>query len=92
MKKISAFLLACVLLTGCGTPSVTESAPVDYTEPMASAYESRFARETVIRLSDSGMDVTGPNSLKVFASQDLIYYEDRETYESGNPYGEGKDW
>ena len=92
MKKISAFLLACVLLTGCGTPSVTESAPVDYTEPMASAYESRFARETVIRLSDSGMDVTGPNSLKVFASQDMIYYEDRETYESGNPYGEGKDW
>ena len=65
MKKISAFLLACVLLTGCGTPSVTESAPVDYTEPMASAYESRFARETVIRLSDSVYDSTSTAAIGV---------------------------
>ena len=37
------------------------------------------------------MDVSGPNSLGVFGSNDIIYYEDRDTYESGRPYGEGTD-
>ena len=92
MKRTAAFLLSCVLLAGCGAPSVTEMAPDGYTEPMAGAYESRFRRETVIRLSEGGMDVAGPDSLSVFASKDIVYYEDREAYESGYPYGEGKDW
>ncbi len=85
MKKLLALLLACVLLCGCGAgndaPPVTED-----------VYESRFDTETVIRLSEGGLDVTGPNSLKVFASGDIVYYEDRETYDSGNPYGEGEAW
>jgi hypothetical protein len=38
------------------------------------------------------MDVTGPNSFSVFGSKDIVYYEDRESYESGNPYGEGEEW
>ena len=68
------------------TPVISETPEIPF--------ESRFKNETVIRLTDTGtevgMDITGPNSLAVFASHDIIYYEDRDRYESGNPYGEGK--
>ena len=100
MKRILPVLLSLLLLCGCGvpagTPSVVETAPVQ-TAPAATpdpgeiSYESRFKNETVIRLADVGMDVTGPNSLTVFGSHDIIYYEDKEAYESSNPYGEGTD-
>ena len=99
MKRILPLFLALLLLCGCSapvTPSVTETAPVRETAPVIwdtaeIPYESRFNSETVIRLVDTGMDITGPNSLTVFASHDIIYYEDRDAYESGNPYGDGDD-
>ena len=101
MKRILPILLTLILLTGCGAPAdtvptATDVAPVAQTDPLTYvpeeiAYESRFKSETVIRLVDVGMDITGPNSLSVFGSDDIIYYEDRDTYESGNPYGEGTD-
>ena len=98
MKKLIAILLACLMLAGCGTeevPVVTEvqhqetQAPVEIEEIL---FESRFDGETVIRLTDEDLDVTGPNSMNVFRSKDIVYYEDREQYESGNPYGEGEAW
>ena len=101
MKKILPILLSLLLLCGCASPAAqpqaTETAPpVPETVPVIAATpeipcESRFKNETVIRLTDTGMDVTGPNSLAVFGSNDIVYYEDRDTYESGNPYGEGTD-
>ena len=101
MKRILPIVLALLLLCGCGAPAdtvptATDAAP---TQPQQAApmvqntaeipYESRFDTETVIRLTDVGMDITGPNSLTVYASHDIIYYEDKDTYDSGNPYGEG---
>ena len=53
------------------------------------------ANETVIVLSDDGITVNGdpiaeePGG-KVYAACDVVYYEDRDTYDSGNPYGEGE--
>ena len=101
MKRILVLLLAALLLCGCSAPaaqpSATATAPIPETVPAAIPetaeipYESRFDSETVIRLTDSGMDVTGLNSLSVFGSHDIVYYEDKDTYESGNPYGEGTD-
>ena len=103
MNRILSLVLVLMLLAGCAAPaapSVTETAPApaqsQQTAPAVTQtpeipYESRFDTETVIRLTDVGMDITGPNSLSVFASHDIIYYEDRDTYESGNPYGEGTD-
>ena len=104
MKRILPLLLSVLLLCGCSTPAAqpvaTEAAPASPTsspEPVVIPetseipYESRFRKETLIQLSDTGMDVSGPDSLTVFASNDIIYYEDKETYESGNPYGEGED-
>ena len=40
-----------------------------------------------------GITIEGSNVSEdsVFTSNDIIYYEDRETYASGNPYGEGEE-
>ena len=100
MKRMIAMLLALLLLSGCSAPeaqpAATETLPdAENVQIIPDAaeipYESRFDNETEIRLSDDGLDVTGPNSLTVFASHDIVYYEDRDFYESGNPYGEGED-
>ena len=94
MKRSIAILLVLLLLCGCSRPAVQPAATEGETVPVVTDsvanYESRFQSETKIQLSDSGIDVTGPNSLSVFASHDIIYYEDRDYYESGNPYGEGE--
>ena len=102
MRKILPLILSLLLLCGCGAPAASD--PVVFeTHPAQSApevpviqetaeipYASRFSNETVITLSDAGVKSTGPNSMNVFSSNDIVYYEDRDTYASGNPYGEGK--
>ena len=80
MKRVLALLLA-LMLTGCAT---CEKPPP---ESAQQGIDSRFASETLIELSDSGIKT---KSLSVFASNDIIYYEDRDYYESGYPYGEGE--
>lgn len=50
--------------------------------------------EISINLSDDSILVNGDtastnSSAAVYTSHDIIYYEDRDTYDSGNPYGEG---
>ena len=56
----------------------------------APEYVSRFNSETVITLSDEGITVDGGGETDtVYTSNDIVYYEDRDTYDSGNPYGEG---
>ena len=47
-----------------------------------------------IVLSENGAAVNGQaagtdSSAAVYAANDIIYYEDRDNYDSGNPYGEG---
>ncbi len=79
MKKLLAIILLCTLLVGCGADAPTDA-----------GYESRFDAETRIELSDDGLKVSGVNAMAVFASNDIIYYEDRDTYDSGKPYGEGE--
>ena len=104
MKRILPLVLVLMLLAGCSAPAAQPEATEGTTAPTQSqhtaptvtetaeiAYESRFRKETLIRLSDAGMDVSGPNALTVFGSNDIIYYEDKDVYESGNPYGEGTD-
>ena len=106
MKKVISLLLAALLLTGCGANTVAEvtteataaeekkevlfagTIPQDTAEV---AYVSRFSTETAIVLSDGGITVDGGEETEtVFTSSDIIYYEDRDAYDSGNPYGEGE--
>lgn len=79
-----------------GTPDV-EAPAINYAELVAAdasplPYTSRFDSETVISLSDEGITVNGGEETDaVYTSHDIVYYEDRDTYDSGNPYGEGTD-
>ena len=84
MKKHSksfALLLCAALtltpalaMTGCGTRSNSNM------------------KGLAIDGTDFGITIEGTNVTEesVFTSNDIIYYEDMETYESGNPYGEGQ--
>lgn len=91
MKKLFAIMLACLMLAGCAPESVScgeETRP----ETGDTLYHSRFTEETRISLSDEGITWDAPAGQSpgaVTLSHDIIYYEDRDTYESGNPYGEG---
>lgn len=95
MKKVSSFLLAaCLLLPGCASQTAEETtlSEAAQTLPIAAEaeYVSQFLKETRILLSDEGVVVEG-NQESVTTSHDIVYYEDRDTYDSGNPYGEGTD-
>lgn len=105
MKTFLALLLAVLMLTGCAANTITEVTTVEPTTATAETeavkvtpaqseaapeYSTRFDTETAITLSDQGITVNGGEETDtVYTSNDIIYYEDRDTYESGNPYGEG---
>ena len=104
MKRILALVLSVCLLAGCAAKEQTaEKIPADRTpaetvalvkdEFREIAYTSRFDSVTQITLSDNGISVDGAEETDtVYTSDDIIYYVDRNAYESGNPYGEGEDW
>lgn len=60
--------------------------------------EVKYEDAVKIILSDEVVFVNGEaaaaeasESIAVYVSNDIIYYEDKDQYESGNPYGEGTD-
>ena len=62
----------------------------------ANGTEQATSDEVAITFSDSGIKVDGEDiSLdedeRVYLAHDVVYYEDRDEYDSGNPYGEGTD-
>lgn len=62
----------------------------------ADGTEQASSDEVSITFSDSGIKVDGKDiSLdedeRVYLAHDVVYYEDRDEYDSGNPYGEGTD-
>ena len=82
-----AFSTAIAMLAGCTSNSSENSETSDKT-----SYEN----EVSIVLSDKTIlvnDKVAPTDEKqsVHTSNNIIYYEDRTTYESGNTYGEGTD-
>ena len=91
-KKFVVFAVcASIALTafaGCGSEQPVET-PTTNSDKIY--YENEISvvldeKKVTAKLGDS--DVYGKN---VFVSNDVIYYEDMDKYESGNPYGEGKD-
>ena len=88
MKRILCLLL-CLLLTGCTVvtpPATTSPAPSADTTPAPT--DPALEVDVTITLADSGI-TTDAATDAVFPSNDIIYYEDRIAYESGNPYGDG---
>lgn len=62
----------------------------------ADGTEQAASDEVAIAFSDNGIKVDGEDiSLdedeRVYLAHDVVYYEDRDKYDSGNPYGEGTD-
>ena len=104
MKKMISILLIALLLAGCASASETiatvqtTAAAEAPTQTVSAAvtetpvYVSRFDGETVITLSDDGLTVNGGGETDtVYTSHDIVYYEEKTAYESGNPYGAGSD-
>lgn len=94
MKKMLALLLVCGMLTGCaGTPAET----VAPTQASTQSQVTETVRQPVtgdivdITLMDQGITVSGDGS-GVYTSRDIIYYENKSQYASGNPYGDGEAW
>ena len=95
MKKLLCFLLSILLLTGCASTPPTETTAPAQTEPVQTSVPATVpvldGEKTVIVLSDEGITVDGGSETDaVYTSHDIIYYEDRVSYDSGNPYGEGE--
>ncbi len=83
--------LALALVVVLGTAMAVPAAAAD--EDTASAAQTG---EVSILLSDDGVTVDGEPasedpSATVYVGAEIIYYHDLDTYESGNPYGEGTD-
>ncbi len=89
MKKLLSIALCAALLTGC------TAAPVESTPPQTDPVVTETAKVTgpvvEIELKDQDIAVSGPAE-GVFISRDILYYEEKTEYESGNPYGDGEQW
>lgn len=87
MKVKNIFLISLcglLILSGCSTTGDNQQDNL------------QLVGETNIVLSDDQITVNGSDASTseedaVYISHDIIYYEDKDTYESGNAYGEGSD-
>ncbi len=90
MKKWTAIILslAMICLAGCSQASAPTDTVTGEMELAEDAVDISLNGQKVtvngVSLEEGAEPVYG-----VFLSRDIIYYEDRDTYESGNPYGEG---
>ena len=90
-KSLLALLLAVAMVAATFAGCANNNAPTD----PAPGENAPTQDDGVVDLllgdsitadgAEIGTDPTAPGYL----STDIIYYEDRETYDSGNPYGEG---
>ena len=102
----TVFMAATLTMTACGSTNAEVSVQdevVSQTQPESAVEEvaqdeSKYEDAIKIMLSDEAVLVNGEaaateasDETAVYVSNDIIYYEDKDQYESGNPYGEGTD-
>lgn len=90
MKKFLSSALSAYLLLFPVTPILA----LNQVKIVSSAEVPISSSEISISLSDdnilvNGVAVSNDSSNAVYTSHDIIYYEDKDSYASGNPYGEG---
>ena len=98
MKKLLAMTLALTMLltTGCSTaPAVLETtAPAQSSQTPVQGQETQNTQVVDIVLNGQNVTVGGHKPTQegtVYLSRDIVYYEEKTHYESGNPYGEGRE-
>lgn len=85
------------LVVGVGAALALAIPGVALASETAASGAASSAGEVLVEVSDTGVTVDGapaPTSADaaasgVYVANDVVYYEDRETYDSGNAYGEG---
>lgn len=93
MMNIKKFLYGALSITLAVSPVTSVFAATTSTTVTSETNVS--SEEVTISLSDQKVLVNGEvastdTSDSVYTSNDIIYYEDKDTYDSGNVYGEGK--
>ncbi len=87
MKKLLAFVLCAAVLTGC------TAVPEGNSQTQPAVTEAAQMPEPVVEIELEGKAIAVSGSAEgVFISRDIVYYENKIQYESGNPYGEGEEW
>ncbi len=90
MKKIIHLILCIAMVIGLAGCTKGTDGTVD----TPTNQKKDYSDATKITLSDDGITVDGSaistdSSSSVYVANDIIYYQDLDTYESGNKYGEG---
>ena len=94
MKKLLCLIFCLMILTACTAPTPvepqrsTEALPEVTADTTPAPTAPALTADVEILLSDDGITLS-TETAAVFTSHDIIYYEDREFYDSGNPYGDG---
>lgn len=103
LKKLTAMLALTAMLVSsvpaafaAAESASAETAAELMTETSAEEVAKNYSDATVISLSDDGITVDGSavstdESAAVYTANDIIYYEDRDTYDDGYTYGAGTD-
>lgn len=91
LKKFLYGLVSATLILSSVTPIFAKEIATT-----TSAQTKISSEEVSISLSDTAILVNGEtastnSSDAVYTSHDIIYYEDKDTYDSGNAYGEGSE-
>ena len=89
MRKFTSYLLCAVMLLGYVVIGVDAQAYAQYSGVIYEVTAAEKEDAVGIVLSDKGVTVDGGAKDAVFVSHDIVYYQDLDTYEGGNPYGEG---
>lgn len=98
MKKTMAILLALALTAGlcaCGKEVQENEIPAEEENPVEiTESPDSYENANVIFLNNGETTVNGAPATEsdcVSLGGEIIYYRDRDEYESGNPYGEGEE-
>ena len=89
-----AFVLLSLALGACAPSEEIDDETDAPSEEITFEPDDGVADQVNIVLSDTeitvdGVAVSADETATVYISHDIIYYEDRDAYDSGNPYGEG---